>query len=60
MNDTYEIDIHYDGITVWATNWKGRRSVAADFNDGMTKRELAQEIYELLAASGNVVRWKEE
>lgn len=58
MNDTFEIDVHYGGITVWATNWKGRRTVAAYFDDGITKHELAQELYELLAASGNEVKFR--
>lgn len=60
MNDKFEIDVHYDGITVWAINWKGGAGVVAEFDDGMTKRQIAQELYELLASGGNEVRFKEE
>lgn len=59
MNDKYEIEVHSDGVHVWATNWKGGKGFVGDFNLWMTKGELAQELYELLAAGGNEVRYRE-
>lgn len=59
MSDKYEIEVHPDGIHVWMTNWKGRTGLAGDFRLKMTKEEIAQELYELLAAGGSEVSFKE-
>jgi hypothetical protein len=59
MSDRYEIEVFYDTVHVWATNWKGRCTLAAEFNKSQTLQEIAQEIYDLLAMSGHEVKFKE-
>jgi hypothetical protein len=58
MQDKFEIEVHDEGVEVWAINWKGGAGLAADIRDDMTRQEIAQEIYDLLAMSGLVVKFK--
>jgi hypothetical protein len=59
MQDKYEIEVHSKGVHVWAQNWKGGSGLVAEFDKTQTLQELAQELYELLAAGGNEVKFKE-
>jgi hypothetical protein len=59
MQDKFEIEVHGDGVQVWATNWKGGSGLAADIRTDMTRKEIAQELYDLLAMSGREVKFKE-
>jgi hypothetical protein len=59
MQDKFEIEVYYDTVHVWATNWKGGSGLAAEFNKSQTLQEIAQEIYDLLAISGHEVKFKE-
>ena len=59
MNDKFEIEVHDDGVHVWATNWKGGSGLAADIRTDMTRAEIAQELYDLIAFTGHEVKFKE-
>ena len=59
MQDKYEIEIYDEGVHVWGTNWRGS-ALAADITMDMTRKQIAQEIYDLLAISGHEVRFREE
>lgn len=59
MNDKFEIEVHDDGVHVWATNWKGGSGLAADIRTDMTRAEIAQELYDLIAMAGHEVKFKE-
>lgn len=60
MNDKFEIEIHENEILVFAENWMGRSSLAAEFNLELTLDELAMEVYELLALCGMRVKFVEK
>lgn len=57
--DKFEVEVHEDGVQVWAVNCYDRRGLAADIMTVMTPQEVAQEIYDLLAMSGHEVKFKE-
>jgi hypothetical protein len=59
LSDKFEIEVHEEGVHVWATNWKGGHGLAGDIMTVMTPQEIAQEIYDLLAMSGHEVKFKE-
>lgn len=59
MRDKFEIETNSEQVLVWMRNWKGGSGVAAEFNIGATSEEIAQEVYELLAAAGMEVKFVE-
>jgi hypothetical protein len=58
MDDKFEIEVHSEGVHVWAQNWKGGTGLVAEFHNGQSWEEVAQELYDLLAMAGHEVRFK--
>lgn len=59
MQDKFEIEVHDEGVHVWATNWKGGSGLAAEFSHECTLQDIAEEVYDLLAMAGHEVMFKE-
>lgn len=60
MQDQFEIEVYEEGVHVWARNWKGGYGLAVDIRTDHTRKEIAQELYDLLACAGHPVKYKEE
>lgn len=59
MQDKFEIEVHDDGVHVWATNWRRGSCLVAEFHNNQDWKEAAQELYELIAFTGHEVKFKE-
>lgn len=59
VNDKFEIEDSDDGVLIWAQNWKGGNGLVAEFHNGQSWEEVAQELYDLLAMAGHEVKFKE-